>query len=356
MLTLRTELPRPRYASTAVRARFYRQVLAGVRALPGVHQAAFTSFLPMVMGGGIWPVLLDGETVAADSSSRMASLRFVTPGYFETLGIPLRSGRDIRESDSIDGTAVAVVSESFARSCWPGRDALGRSFQVPFGENAVNSFVVVGIAGDVRVRGLERGSEPQMYLSYQQVADGAVPWYSPKDLAIRASTPPATLLPAVRRIIAAADPQQPIAAVQTLAEVVADETAPRALQARVLAMFAAVAFLLAGIGLHGLLAFTVSARADEIALRRALGADTREVLRLVLGRALAMAAVGAALGAVLAYAAGSTLQALLAGVSPHDPLAFAAAIALAAAMTLAGSLTPALRAVRLDPQSVLRAE
>jgi len=322
-----------------------------VRALPRVSDAAYTSFLPMTLTGGIWPVSVDGRPQEIRSAGDVASLRFVTPGFFAALRIPLRAGRDVRESDTLDRPAVSVVSESFARHYWPGQDPLGRRFRFGLQERTI-----VGVVGDVRVRGIERSSEPQVYLPYRQVPDDSLVWYAPKDLALRSTADAAALLPAIRRIIAAADPQQPVSNVQTLQDIVDQQTAPRAVELRVLGAFAALALLLAAIGIHGVLSFAFSQRAREIGVRIALGARPGDILALVLGRGALLAAAGVLPGLALAYAAGRSLQALLAGVQPSDAGAFLSAAALAFAMTLAGSFLPALRAIRVDPISAIRSE
>jgi predicted permease len=351
VLTLRTALPMPKYKATAKRGEFYNRVLSGVRALPGVSGAAYVSAVPMAWGGGIWPVSIDGRQQHEREAAHSASLRFVTPGYFSTMGIPLRQGRLAAESDTDDRPFVAVVSESFARRFWPGRDALGRHFKLAYHDR-----VVAGVVGDIRMRGPERVSEPQVYVPYRQVDDGWLHFYAPKDLVIRAQAGAATLLPAVRRIVREADPEQPISDVRPMVEVVAGEMAPRAVQVRILGAFAAIAFLLAGIGIHGLLAFAVSQRAREIGVRRALGAPAGEIVKMVARQGLLTAAAGVAAGLVLAYAAGRSMQALLAGVEPGDAATFAAAAVLCLLMTLSGTLVPALRALRVDPLTVIRAE
>jgi len=279
-------------------------------------------------------------------------MRFVSPGFFKTLSIPLYAGRDVAESDVETSLKVAVVSASFVKQYWPNDNPLGRRFNYAFEDR-----IVIGVVGDVRVRGLEQSSEPQVYLPYEQVKDGWLIGYVPKDMAIRTSQgDPLQLAPAVRRIVASAEPQLPVTSVRPLSEIVANETASRRSQLIVLGGFAAIAFLLAAIGIHGLLAYAVSQRTQEIGVRMALGATRANILRLIIGDALILAILGIFAGAAVAYGAGLELQSLLAGLSPNDADAFLAGILLSLVMTIAGSLLPAVRAVRVDPATALRAE
>jgi len=349
VLTMRTWLPIPKYRSTAKRGEFYRRVLSETRALPGVTNAAYITGLPMVMRGGIWSVEITGR-IWERSEEHNVSLRYVTPGYFNTLNIPLIEGRDVSDSDTQDSLPVGVVSKSFAEKYFPGQNALGHKFKVAMGERTV-----VGIVGEVRTRGLEITTEPQVYLPNQQVPDGAIIFYTPKDLVIRASNP-LSLMPSIRQIIRNADPDQPISDVQLLSDVVESETAPRGTQLRVIGVFAAIAILLAGIGIHGLLSYAVSQRTQEFGVRIALGAQSSEILKMVLRDGVILAATGIVVGAALAFAAGKTMETLLAGVKPADPMTFLIAIAVALIMTIAGSLLPAKRAVSVDPTTALRTE
>ena len=350
ILTLRTALPLPKYEKTQVREQFYTKVLTDVRSLPGVTDAAYSSALPMIWRGGIWPVVINGRSQnRAEGTS--ASLRFLTPGFLATLGIPLKLGRDVSESDSFDRPFVAVVSESFVRRYWPDENPIGRHFE--FG---LHDREVIGVVGDVKVRGLERESEPQVYLSYKQVPDGWLIGYTPKDLAIHSSQPPEHLVPEVRRIIAAADPEQPISNVRTLAEIVAGETESRTIQMRVLITFTTIAIFLAGLGIYGLLSFTVSLRQQEFGIRMALGARQGDIFRMVLRQGTLLAVAGLVPGLMIAYGAARLLQSLLAGVKPTDVLTFAAAALLCFLTTLIGTVVPALRAIRVDPTTVMRAE
>jgi predicted permease len=354
VLTVRTALPWPKYNSVARRHEFFDRVLGDVRALPGVSSAAYITGLPLAMRGMIWSVAIPGQP-QIPSAMRTVSIRFVTPGFFAAMGIPILRGRDVADSDTQSARFVAVVSESFARRYWPDQDAIGRRF-TPLGALREQERTVVGIVGDVRWRGLERNSEPQMYLSSRQINDGALINHVPKELVVRGSVDPTTLVPAIRSSVARADPQQPVSDIQLVSDIVDAETAPRRVQVRVLGGFAVIAFLLAGLGLHGLLAYNVSQRAREIGVRLALGADRRSILMMVLRHGFTLALVGMAIGTAGAAAAARTLHALLAGVSPSDFATFGSALALAALMTAAGSLLPAIRAVRVDPLVAMRDE
>jgi predicted permease len=349
ILTLRTSLPVPRYSQATAREPFYRRVLGEARQLPGVKSAAYISFLPMVLRGGLWPIEVEGKP-EEQSQRRFASLRFVTPGFFSTMRIPLPHGRDVAERDANDQPYVALVSESFVRRYWPGEIPLGRRFEIG---NHIR--VVIGVVGDVRVRGLERSSEPQVYVSWKQ-ADGVSSWYAPKDLVVRTNGDPVTLAPALRRIITQADPSQPVSDVRTMTAIVEAETASRRVQLWVLGAFGATAFLLAAVGIHGLLSFAVSSRTQEIGVRMALGAGRSSILAMTMKEGLRMALAGIAIGAAGAYAAGRLMESLLAGVKPDDWLSFTMAAGLALVMTLVGSFVPALRAVRIDPIQAIRTE
>jgi len=211
------------------------------------------------------------------------------------------------------------------------------------------------VVGDIRARGLERTSEPQVYLSYKQVPDGWLDYYAPRDLVIQ-SQPAERLLPAIREIIHKADPEQPISNIRTMEEVLAGETESRTIQMRVLVVFTGVAIVLAGLGLYGLLTFMVSMRQQEFGIRLALGAGQGDIFKLVIFQGATLAVAGLLPGLALAYLAARLLQSLLAGVRPGDALTFSTATALCLITALLGTLVPALRAVRADPAAVMRTE
>ena len=350
ILTLRTALPRPKYDSPLRRVQFYDRVLSDVRRLPGVRSAAYISGLPMVMTGGLARIQMPGEEVPRDDRNNV-SRRFVTSQFFQTLSIPIVSGRDIEDTDTRDRAWVAVVSEAFVKRHWPGQDAIGKTFLY-----LNQPHTVVGVVGDIRVRGLERTSEPQMYLPAAQVADGAFAPYDPKELVIRHSGQDAALMPAIRQIVRAADPEQPISDVRTLDAVVAGETAPRRAQLQVLGTLALLAVLLSAVGMHGLLAYTVAQRTQEIGVRLALGAVPSSVARMILSDGMRLAALGILLGVPSAYAAARAMRGLLFGVEPADPATIAAAVGVVVLMAVAGSLVPAVRALRVGPIAAMRAD
>jgi predicted permease len=311
VLTLQTALPRPKYDDPVRRSQFYEQLLPAVRALPGVQTAGFISGLPIAMPGLITGVEVPGQPVR-DRRLGGVSHRWITPQYFKAMGIPLIRGRDVETTDTADRQWVAVVSASFVARYWPGQDGIGKPFK-----HLGKERTVVGVVGDVKTRGLERTSEPQLY---------------------------------------AADPEQPISSVRPMDDVLASVTADRRAQLQLLGAFAIVAVLLCGVGIYGLLAYAVAQRSQEIGVRLALGAEPSQVGRMIFADGMRLALIGIVPGAVGAYFAGRAMKALLFGITPSDPMTFTTAIVAALLMAIAGSLLPVLRAVRVSPTSVLRAE
>lgn len=354
VLAIHTPLPFEKYESTARRAALYTRILSDVRALPGVSDAGYITFLPMVMTGGIWPVTLPGMPEEVSRTKDSASLRFVSPDFFATMGITLRQGRDVRDSDTIDAPFVAVVSESFVRRYWPTQDPIGRRFQFGYAERTI-----VGVVADIRVRGLERTSEPQVYLPYRQVPDGGLIFYSPGELVVRLEQPEdglQAIVASVRRIVHDADPELPLSEVRTLEEVVERQTAPRRTQLAILGVFALLSLVLSSVGIYGLLSFAVSRRSAEIGVRMAFGARRQDILEMIVGKGMLLALGGGAIGLLVGYGAARAMEALLAGVDPADALTYAVAAGVILLMTLVGSLLPALRASRVDPVQTIRTE
>ena len=348
-LTARTSLPMPKYEATDARTAFYEAVLSGVRTLPGVKGAAYTSFVPLGdMRGGIFPVGIGVPAASDRRENNVAFLRFITPGYFPTMGIPVFQGRDVSDKDTNKTRAVAIVSRSFAGRFFADQDPIGRRFNFAGVDREI-----VGVVGDVRMRGLARAAEPQVYVPYRQVPDREWTWFAPgsRDQHRRR---PVAIVASLRAIVQRADAGQPLSDIRTLAEVVGVETGPRVAQLRIIGAFAVIAFVLAGIGLHGVLTCAVASRTLEIAIRIALGARRADVVAMVVGRSLVLTGAGITVGVGLAFGSARFLESVLAGVDATDTATIAAVCALILAMTIAVSVRPVLRAARVDPSVVVR--
>jgi putative ABC transport system permease protein len=353
---MRLNLPLPEYGPQAARVQFYRRVIEDIERVRGVAGAALTSFLPMTMRGGVWGVYLPGQPLDPGAAAQGALVRYITPRYFDVMGIPLRAGRRFDDRDALDADQTAIVSETFGRRLWPGESPIGRRFVLMGTERTI-----VGIVGEVKIRGLERQSEPQLYLPHAQQPDNSFVSYTPRDLAVRAvqgprAEPGGSLAASIRQIVAKADPRLPVSDVRPLSTILANETEARSVQARVLGGFAAISCVLAAVGLHGLLAFVVSSRTREIGVRVALGARRGDILAMIVVRGFRLAAIGALVGVAVAYLAARSVRPLLAGIDPADSMTIGAAVLLSLVMTLAGSLRPALTAARTDPMQATKAE
>lgn len=350
VLAVRTALPRPKYEDATKRRLFYDRVLGEVRALPGVRNAAYVTGLPMEMRGGVNTVEVSGEEQQRDRPS-IVSVRFVTPGYFATMGIPLLRGRDVQDADLAESPWVAVVSESFVERYWPNQDGLGRTFR-----HLGRDRVVVGVVGDIKVRGRERVSEPQMYFAVEQIIPGALTFYDAKELVIRAAGSTEALVTAVRRIVRGVDVEQPVSNVRTLEDILAGETASRRAQIQVLGTLTSIALLLSVIGIHGLLAYAVSRRSREIGVRLAFGAAPGRVAWMIVREGLYSAAIGIPVGVALAYASAQWMRNMLFGVPSADIMSIVVAALVTLAATLLGTLVPARRAMQASPLSAIQAE
>jgi predicted lysophospholipase L1 biosynthesis ABC-type transport system permease subunit len=269
---------------------------------------------------------------------------------FGAMGIQLHEGRDVVDSDTLDAPLVAVVSQSFVRQYLPGLDPIGRQFDFADAKRRI-----VGVVGNVRVRGLERESEPQVYLPHDQMPLRGRFGYSPRELVVKASVPPDTLLAPIRGIVRQIDPELPLS-MRTFDDIVAEQTGGRMAHIGVVGMFAALSLLLAGIGVHGVLSFAVSQRIPEFGVRIALGASPGRILAMVIRDGVVMASIGCILGLLLGYSVGRSMQSVLAGVQPGDIPTFASAMFLVFVMTVTGSFLPAVRAIRVNPTMSIRTE
>jgi putative ABC transport system permease protein len=273
----------------------------------------------------------------------------VSPDYFRTLGINLLSGRFFTNRDAAGSPRVAIISESLAKQYYPGLDAIGRRINVQ--ENAPDTWrEIVGIVADVRHYSIESPTPLQVYDPLLQEPSGFA------TLAVRTLGAPLSLSPAVRSQVLAIDPDQPVAQIKTMEQYIADSTARSRMSMILLAVFAALAVVLAGVGLYGVMAFSVAHRRHEIGIRMALGAGVPRVLKLVVAQGMAMAIIGAMVGLGAAFGLTRLLSGLLYGTSATDPIIFAAIPIAVLLVALASCTLPALRATRIDPVVALRYE
>jgi predicted permease len=345
LLTARTTLPTLKYRDSVARTAFYERVLDVMRSIPGVTAAAYGSTLPFqTKGNTIW-YAAEGQPLGPDD----ALLRAGTGSYLSTLGVGLVEGRLLGDRDNADTPPAIVVNETLARLHWPNESALGHRIQIS--EAGSKWYTVVGVVRDLRERGYEAALKPGVYLSYAQAPDT---WAVPEYIVVRATGDPLAMASALRRAVSAVDADQPISSIQLMDEIIAVEVAGREQQATLLGAFAVLALLLASVGLYGVLSYAVTQRRREIGVRVALGATRADVLRLVLGRGLALTAFGLCAGSVGAWALTRAMTTLLYGVTPTDPATFGAVVSVLMVVGLIACLLPALRATRVNPIAVLR--
>ena len=350
VLVMGTVLPRQKYVELPKRSAFYQQVLERVKTLPGVVGAACTTSVPLVLRGGTNGFAIEGKPPAAGSD---ANHRQISPDYFRVMGIPLRAGRYFDEHDGTDSLPVAIINETMASKFWPNENALGKRFKVSGPKPDRPWLTIVGVVGDVRQMGLDVPVKAEMYFPYRQMD---VFWAAPSQLAIRTAGDPMNVVAAVRREVWAVDKDQPISNVRTMEEILDGEVAPRRLQMSLLAGFAALALLLASIGIYGVLSYAVTQRTHEIGIRMALGARRRDVLRMVVGDGMRLALWGVGIGLAAALALTRMMASLLYGVTATDPSTFALVPVLLLFVALIASYIPARRATKVDPQVALRYE
>lgn len=348
LLTMRTVLG-PKGKDPVKVADYVNRVLEQVRALPGVQSAAFGSTLPFESIGNTSGYRIEGLTVDRNFSPD-ALFRVGSSDYLQTLGVNVLEGRLLQASDISEKAPVVVVNETFAHHYWPRESAVGHRISINNSQTLWRT--IVGVVADVHERGYELAMKPGVYVPITSLD---LDW-SPDTLIVRTKGDPTALPPAARRIIASVDPQQPISELRTMDEIVDLNVADRQQQMTLLGTFAALALVLASIGLYGVLSYSVTQRSREIGLRMALGATASSVIRMIVARGLALTATGLVIGLVAAWLATRTMKNILYGVAATDPVTFASVAALLAIIALIACWAPARRASRVDPITVLREE
>jgi len=357
VLTAQIDVPDGKYPDFVRRTQFFQAVLERVGFLPGVTGAGFTSVLPFTwksgMGGFLGMAGFQPEEVVRPDLQYGALDRVVSPGYFETMRIRLRRGRLFDDHDGPDAPAVAIINETMAQKSWPNEDALSKRFRFKLVGGSFRLFQIVGIVDDVKEMGLGEPPKEEMYFPYWQAQGN---YMVPSTLVVHTKGDPTNLASAVREAVWSVDPDQPVSEVVNMDGILDREVVQKRVQAVLLGGLAALALTLAGVGIYGVMAYLVTQQNHEIGIRVALGAHSRNILGLILGRGASLTATGVSIGVAAALLVTRLMRSLLFGVSPFDPLTFATVALVLTFVTLAACYIPARRATRVDPMVALRFE
>jgi len=351
VLTADVQLPAAGYPAPADVVRFYRNAEAQLAGVPGVVAAGAVRVLPLSRTIGDWSIRLEGRPyVPAENPN--ADFQAVTPGYFEAMALRVVRGRTLTAADREDAPLVAVVNETMAARYWPGQDAIGQRFMM--GTDDKPWLTIVGIVGQVHHNAVVEEPRAEMYVAHAQLPAhiGSAP--RGMALVLKAEGDPTALVPGLRAAIRALDPALPLGNVRTMDDLAATHLAGPRFTATLLAAFAALAAVLALVGLYGAVSLVTDERAPEIGVRLALGAERASILRLILGEGMMLTATGAAVGVGVAALLARAISGQLYGVAPHDPATFIAVPAAFTGVALIASLVPARRASRLDPIATIR--
>jgi len=353
-LTMQLSLPQPKYSTGAQMESFHRQILERAETLPGVEAAGLINELPLGGGDRDFPAFsIDGQSSTPDADWFTNSVSVVSPGYFRAMGTPIVRGRLFDGRDREQSERVVIVNEAAARRYWQGRDPVGSHISV------LNAyfFVVVGVVADVRHQGLESETNPRVYLPHTQVMERMkASLLRTMTLVLRSAAPSEPLIAVVRREVSAVDREQPISNIRTMRQVVAASVAERAFTTALLGAFAALALLLAIIGIYGVMSYVVTQRAHEIGVRVALGARSSDILRLMIKQGMRLAFAGLGVGLSASLALTRLMRGLLYGVSATDPLTLILITLLLTLVALLACWIPARRAAKVDPLVALRNE
>jgi putative ABC transport system permease protein len=349
VLTMRVSLLGPGYKEQRAQAEFFTRLLERVKTLPGVRWASVSRGLP-VEGWDGWGFVTEDNPSPPPNQTPDGNYQVIAPDYFRVMGIPLREGRFFTGQDTQQSTRVVIVNEELARKQWPGQDPIGKHLRV--NETGKPWLTVVGVVGNVKTEWPTPDSFQEFYLPYTQY-----PWdLAPRHLIVRTALNPNTVAVAIRSEVAALDKDQPVSDVRPLEEVVGEAVGPQRFAMMLLGAFAALALVLASVGIYGVMAYLVSQRTHEIGIRMALGARRDKVLGMVVGQALVLALIGAGVGLAGALGLTQFLSSLLYGVGSTDPLTFALVPVLLVGMSVVASYIPAHRATKVDPIVALRYE
>jgi putative ABC transport system permease protein len=344
------------YAKAEQRFQFFDRFVDRAKSLPGVRSAAAASFLPVSGGGGLLHFNIAGRPPKSPNDYVAAGYRTVTPHYFETLGVPLLQGRLFTPRDNERGPAVVTINSTMAHIYFPNENPLGKRIQVgasPDPDPANPNMEIVGVVGDV-LQGLGVDPKAEMYLPYRQ-ADGVLPVFF-MSIILRTAGDPLLQASALRSALSEIDPNQPLVKVRTMEDNIASTVAQPRFRTWLIGIFAALAVMLAAVGIYGVMSYSVTQRTNEIGIRVTLGAQSTDVVRIVVGEGLRFALIGVVIGVASGLLLTRLLQSFLYGISASDPVTFIGVTVLLVGVALAASFFPARRATRVDPIIALRYE
>jgi putative ABC transport system permease protein len=345
VLTMYVALPPTRYEEDARIVGFYSEAFRRIREIPGVEAAGGVTALPMTGANFIARFQIDGAPLVSRAQRPPARYDTVTPGYFEALKIPLKSGRAFTDRDGKDGHPVAIISETLAREYFRDQNPVGRKISFPVGPD--RQCEIVGVVGDVKHQSLDEGPRAAIYEPSAQTPLQFL-WF-----AVRARNVE-SLGPAIRRAIAAVDKDQPVDHVRTMEQVISASVLQRRMAGFLVSGFACLALILAAVGIYGVISYSVEQRRTEIGIRLAIGARHEDVLGMILRQGLSMALIGGGVGLLVSIGATRLLGGLLYGVRPLDPLTYVMACLLILVIAAVASLLPARRVVSIHPSNALR--
>jgi predicted permease len=351
LLTMKIVLPEPKYEEPERRSTFYTDLIQRVQSLPGVRSAAVTTNLPLYRQGNSISVSIEGRSEPPPGQELIVVTRIISPGYFDTMSIPLLNGRPFTEQDTHTSPNVVVISETMARRFWPGEDAIGKRIAAGRARTPEDWIQVVGVVKDVRQFELTAEPRPQMYMSYRQAA-----FFEPRDLVVKTDVDPASMATTVRKTVWDIDKDQPVSNIRTMEDILAGSIARQRFSMLLLAIFAGVALVLAGVGIYGVMSYSVAQRTREIGIRMALGAQTGAVLKLAVAYGMKLVIAGIVIGLIAAFALTRVMSTLLFGVTATDPATFTLISLLLVAVAALASYIPARRATKVNPIIALRYE